>query len=228
MVGTAVIGGVLVGVAIQWTLAAFTAQQPLPNQLGAAQIFRDERVTPAFAVGDRSSGTLVDRSSGLAFAGDGLHLTSRPLGVAFAADRYVEFDLNGPLPAGLSVSGAELNVRFAADAGGATACYYIELRRASDGSLLSTHGSSGSPLDCVSGTSFAASTVSLAAASTTGVANDLRVRVYGRDTAGGAARFDVVTASGSTAHASFSLYPLLSRDVNGAEVQLLPWGLSVP
>jgi hypothetical protein len=228
MVSAAVIGGVLVGVAIQWTLAAFTAQQPLPNQLGAAQIFRDERVTPAFAVGDRSSGALVDRSSGLAFAGDGLYLASRPLTTDFAADRYVEFDMNSPLPAGLSVSGAELNVRFSADTGGATACYYVELRRAADGSLLSTHGSSGSPLDCVTGTTFAASTVSLAAASTTGVANDLRVRVYARDSAGGPARVDLLTVSGSTPHASFTLYPLLSRDVNGSDIQLIPWELSVP
>ena len=61
-----------------------------------------------------------------------------------------------------------------------------------------------------------------------GTANDLRVRVYARDSAAGAARFDVLTVSGSTPHASFTLYPLLSRDVNAADVQLIPWGLSVP
>jgi hypothetical protein len=224
----AVAGGLLLDTADKWTLAAFTAQKVLPNELGSALIFPGERVTPAFSVADHSSGTSADPSSPLAFAADGRHFTSRLLPVAFAADSYVEFDLNGPLPDGLSVIGAQIDIRFAADAGGATACYYVELRRASDGSLVSSHGSTSSPLACVTGTTFVGDTISLPVLSTTDAANDLRVRVYGRDTSAGPARVDLLTVSGSTPHVDFTLYPLLSRDVTGADTQLIPWGLSVP
>lgn len=224
----ALVVGLLIGAAIQWTLASFTAQKPLPNELGSALIFRGERVTPPFSVSDHSSGSAVDGSSPLAYAGDGRYLVSRALPSAFAADRYLEFDLNGPLPGGLAITGGQLNLRFASDTAGATACYWVELRRASSSAVLSTHGSSGSPQACVTGTTFATGTISLGAIDVSGTANDLRVRVYARDSAAGAARLDVLTVSGSTPHASFTLYPLLSRDVNAADVQLIPWGLSVP
>jgi hypothetical protein len=213
------------GIATSWAL--FTEQETRANALSAAAIFRDERGGPAFSVDDRSSGSAVDGSSAIAYDGDGRWFLSRTWPTAYDSGRYLELDLNAPLPAALAASSVSLTVRLSADGAGATACYYVELRRASSGALVSSHGSAGSPLACVTGTSFASTNVALAAVTDSDLANDLRIRLYATDSATGGVRIDRLTVGGST-FATFTLYPLLTRDVNGSDSQLIRWGLAGP
>ena len=61
---------------ISLSLAMFQAQSNTPAVFGTKAVFPGERVTPAFQVGDSSSGTEVNRSSSFAFAADGLTTTT--------------------------------------------------------------------------------------------------------------------------------------------------------
>ena len=217
----------VVGLGLPGTTAIFSNQQPAGADISAGHIFRDERDTPAFSVTDVSSGSSTDGSNSYAFASDSRYFSTVAWLAAFDSTRYIELDLNAPLPAGLSASGGQLSLRFAGDSAGASACVYVELRRISTGSLLSSHGSSGSPLGCASGTSFTTLTPSLSAVTDTDVGNDLRVRIYGRDSgATGAIRLDEVTVSGSSPYASFTLYPILTRDIHDGQTDLIRWGLA--
>ena len=103
---------VSVGIGASSSLALFTDTTDAAGaDLGTKAIFPGERVTPAFSVRDASGGAApVDRSSELGFSGDGRTLTSSPWSSAFSSGRYLDFDLNASLPAGL----AALTARFRA------------------------------------------------------------------------------------------------------------------
>jgi len=212
--------------ALPWTGATYTNSVPVGADVGAAHIFRGTRDTVAFSVTDNSSGSSTDGSNSYAFASDGRYFTSYAFGAAFDVNRYLELDLNAPLPAGLTVSSGQLSIRFSGASGGTTLCVYAEIRQASSGSLVSTHGSSGSPLGCSSGTTFTTVTASLSAVTSTDTANNLRVRIYASDSAAGALRVDAVTIGGSTPYASFTLYPILTRDHRDGQNDLIRWGLA--
>jgi hypothetical protein len=216
-----------VGLGLPWTGALYTNQQPVAANVSAAHIFRGERDTPAFGVTDTSSGSASDGSYAVAFASDSRYVTTAAWPAAFDGARYIELDLNSPLPAGLAASSVALSMRFTGDSGGASTCVYVELRRISDGGLLSSHGSSGSPLACASGTTYATASPSLSAVTTTDLGNDLKVRIYGRDSgASGPIRLDQVVISGSTPYSSYTLYPILTRDVHDGRTDLIRWGLA--
>lgn len=217
----------VVGLGLPGTTALFSNQQPAAADISAGHIFRGDRDTPAFSVTDVSSGSSSDGSNSYAFASDSRYFSTVAWPAAFDSARYIELDLNAPLPAGLSVSSGQLSLRFAGDSAGASVCVYVELRRISNGDLLSSHGSSGSPLGCASETSYTTVTPSLSALIDTDVGNDLRVRIYGRDSgATGPIRLDEVVISGSTPYASFTLYPILTRDVHDGRTDLIRWGLA--
>ena len=218
----------VVGLGLPGTAASFTdIEQPAAANIGAGRIFSDERDTYGWSVTDVSSGSITDGSAGFAFAYDSRYFTTVAWPAAFDSARYIELDFNSPLPAGLPVSSVSLSLRYAGDSGGAAPCVYVELRRISTGGVLSSHGSSGSPLGCASGTSYTSLTPSLSAVTDTDVGNDLRVRIYGRDAgATGPMRLDQVVVSGSTPYASFTLYPILTRDVHDGRTDLIRWGLA--
>ena len=220
-----VVGGITM-VGLQLSGANFTNSVPVDANLGAAHIFQGSRDTVAFSVTDTSSGSSTDGSNSYAFASDGRYFSTYAFGSSFDSNRYIELDLNSPLPAGLSVSSGQLSLRFSGGSGGTSSCIYVEIRRASSGSLVSTHGSSGSPLGCSSGTSFSTVSPSLSGVTTTDIANDLRVRIYASDSAAGALRLDAVTIGGSSPYASFTLYPILTRDHHDGQNDLIRWGLA--
>ena len=217
---------VLAITAANWSLALFTGQYQAAGDLSAALIFRGERGTVPFSVSDQSSGTAADGSSALAFDGDGRWFVSRAWPTTFSGTRYLELELNDPLPAALTASGVSLAIHVAADGAGQTVCYYAELRRVSNGALLSSHGSGGSPLDCVTGTGFESIGVTLGAVSSTDIANDLRLRLYATSSAATSLRIDRLTVGGASPYAGFTLYPVLTRDVDGGDIELIPWGLA--
>ncbi len=219
---------VLVGaqVAAPRSNAVFTATASGSGTANAGRIFRGHRVTPAFAVADSSTGATVDRSSPISYQGDTRWAVMHAWPTAFDAARLVDVTLNHPLPAALAVSGAQLAVTLASDTAGATACWYAEIVRVSTGAVVSTHGSAGSPVACVTGTTFVRTVVPLAAITTTDVANDLLVRIHGRSSTGAAVRLDEVTIAGATPYATFVLYPVRTRDVHAGGVEVLPWLLA--
>jgi hypothetical protein len=210
------------------SLALFSAQEQGEAVFGAKAVFPGERVTPAFQVGDSSSGTEVDRSNSFAFASDSRTTTTSAWSTTFAADRYVEFDLNDSLASGVGVSAATFDLRFASSGAG-QACYYFEVRRISTGAVLGTYGSSGTPVGCVTGTTQTAFSTSIVSAlTTTSVANDLRIRVFAKEAGSGAMVIDVATLAGSTAHQAFTLYPVIFRDAADSTPEIIPWGLDLP
>lgn len=209
--------------AVSATGALFTATGPMSDQASTGRIFPGHRVTPAFTIVDSSSGVAVDRSSPTAYPGDGRWSVSHPWAPAFAPGRVLDLALNHPLPAGLDVPGAQLAVTLASDDAGGTACWYAEIVRTSTGDVLSSLGSATSPLACASGTTFARTVVALAAITGSDLANDLTIRLHGRNSTGAAARIDEVTVSGATPYAAFTLYPIRTRDASDGTVETLPW-----
>jgi hypothetical protein len=225
-IGSAALLMTLVMVSLPGTAALFSSGYPQGANLAAARIFRGERTTSAFSVSDKSSGTAVDRSSSTAYASDGRYFVSRAWASSFSATRYLELDLSAPLPAGLAVSNASLALRFASDAGTGSMCVYLEARRISTGAVVSSHGSSGSPLTCTSGSTYSTLNVPLSAVSSTDMADDLRVRIYASDSATGAMRLDRAVVIGDTPYVTFTLYPTLTRETYAGQTETIPWGLA--
>jgi len=217
----------LVGTTVGVSLALFTGSHLVTADLGTKAIFPGERDTPAFEVGDSSSGTEIDASSPFRMVGDGLTSTTSAWPTAFSAGNYLEFDFNDSLAAGVPVPAAQLDFSFASSGSG-QACFYIEVRTISSGSTLATYGSAGSPLGCVTGTTIASFSIPIAAISSTDVANDLRIRVFGADSLGASMVIDQATVSGSTPYQSFTLYPIMLRDAADGTPGTTPWGLDAP
>jgi len=221
---------VSVGIGTASSLALFTDSTDTTAVLGTKAIFPGERVTPAFSVADSSAGgSSVDRSSAFAFSGDGLTVTTSPFTSAFSSGRYVDFDMNDSLPGGLAALGADVELRFASAGTSSTACYYLEVRRISTGALLDTYGSSGSPLDCVTGTSPMLSTTAIdATVASTDDLNDLRIRILGADSGSNGMIVDRATVSGTTALATFTLYPVRDTDAADGTPVTTVWELAGP
>ena len=195
------------------------------GEVASAPISVDETLTTsAWRVIDSSSGAPTDRSSGPAFS-DGVVMLTGNWAATFSATRYVEFDLNAPLRAGTAVSGATFNFRRAASAAGQTECFYFEVRRASTGAVLATHGGAGTPLACVTGTGQTTVSTPIPSVATSDVANDLRIRVYERESAAGRTSIDLATVSGSTPLGAFALYPRREVDASTGVAAAAPWPL---
>jgi hypothetical protein len=215
-------------IGVSGTAALFTNQYVATGELSAGRVFPGEREAVPFHVTDVSGGSPVDASNPYAFAGDGRMGTTSAWSSAFASDRYLEFALNSPLPSGIGVASASVAFRFASAAPGATACYWFEIRSESSGAVIETHGAPVSALDCVTGTALATFTTNLGAIATTTVANDLRVRIYGRDSAASGMVVDELSLSGDYGLASFTLYPSELRDYADTTLGVTRWGPAGP
>lgn len=230
----------LVGLAILAVVASASVGRPTDSlalladaadseaELTSGAIFTGERVTTAFDVRDSSAGTEVDASSPFAFAADGRTTATTAWATTFASNRYLEFDLNAPLPPGLAVSSASFTLRFSSTGAVGVACHYFEVRRISTGAVVATHGSALAPLACATGTTFASSTTPIPTVGSTDVANDLRIRVFGNDLGGNGMSVDRATVAGDTAYAAFELYPVTFRDAADSTPAELPWELAGP
>ena len=163
--------------------------------------------TTAFDWRDASSGTESNQSELLSFD-DNRTVTSGSFGAAFASNRYLEYPLNSPLRPGYSTSSVNFNYRVASGVAGVQGCFWFEVRRSSDNSVLGTHGSSTNPVGCVNSTETAFN-VALPEVDTSAKANDLKVRVYGRGNTilGTSLVGDLATVSGTGPDGAFTLYP---------------------
>jgi hypothetical protein len=215
-------------VGVPGTAALFTSEYPVTADVGAGHVFPGERDTAPFAVVDHSSGAAVDASSPYAFGADGLSAPTSAWASSFASDRYVDLAFNAPLPTGLGIASASFAFRFASATPGSTACFYFEVRRESTGDPIEAHGSSGSPVGCVTGTALASTTTSLVGVASTTIADDLGVRVYGRDSASGAMTIDAATISGDYGLANFTLYAVEVRDLADTTIGVTRWAPAGP
>jgi hypothetical protein len=182
--------------------------------------------TSAWDFRDVSTTTSVNQSAQPAFSGDGRTLNTGNWATAFSTTRYVEFDSNTTLPSGKAVSGASFDLRRAASNAGDIVCYYFEVLRISDGTPLpgGTHGSTASPVGCVTGTTQTTTSTPLPEITTTDLLNDARIRVYARSSGSRAATIDLATISGSAGSMPFTVYTKRYADAAaGGAPTVTPW-----
>jgi hypothetical protein len=214
----------LVGGSAAGIHAAFSNSTSNPtSSFSAKRIFPGERSTSTWVMTDSATGTAVSRTNDVAFE-DGDFYTTGNWSTAFAPNRYVEFELNSPLPDGIPVTGTSFTFRFADDqtnAGNAW-CFHFEVRKTSDASVVSTHGSSGAPLACEAVGTLTTVTTPIPAITTSQAANGLTIRVYGSHSGGRAARIDAAVVTG-TAYSPFTLYPNHFVDSATGTAATVPW-----
>jgi hypothetical protein len=98
------------------------------------------------------------------------------------ASRYIAVAFPAYLPSGGTVHGATFSHSYRSFQSSGTTCYYIEVY---DGAtLIGTHGSSGSPISCQSGSSDVTEQVSLPEVNTVSRANNLSIRLIVWNSAG--------------------------------------------
>jgi hypothetical protein len=162
--------------------------------------------TSAWDLRDASAGGAESNQSAQNAFLDGLTFPTQNFPTVFNTGNYADFNANAPLPAGFTVTGAAFNFTYAASQAGDTACYWFEVRRASTNALVGTHGSSGTPVDCTTGTTLKSVSTTLSELNTTDLANDNRIRVYGRNSGGRPFTIDRATVSGTQQSTAFTLY----------------------
>jgi hypothetical protein len=221
LIAVCVVGGAA-GVAV----AAFTATTSNPaSSIAAQRIYPAERSTSAWKIDDVSGGGGgTDGSGDVAFA-DAKIFASGDWSTTFSTSRYVDFDYNSPLAAGLPVTAPKFKFRVLGNAGGETVCYYLDVRRASTNAVQATYGSSGSPLDCETGNAYTTVSTSIPIVTDTDLANDLRIRVYATNSASHPWKVDMATVTGAVYGAAFTLYRASYTDAStGTAGAAVPWG----
>jgi hypothetical protein len=221
LLGLAVLLGAVGGV----TYAAFSSATANPaSSFTAKSVYPGVRSTAAWDLRDKSSGSENDFSASLGFDGGGNESSNSNFQTAYSGARYVDFDFNSPLPAGLAVpGGVTFSFRISGSNPSRTACYYPEARTKA-GAVIATY--SGSER-CATGTTFQTTTVSMPDVDTTDEANDLVVRVYAKSTPQGAVRYDHALVTGSFTYAGFTLYPNSEADrSNGASTTTTTWSVA--
>lgn len=154
---------------------------------------------------------------------DSWRYSTKNFSSSFSSFRYQEYDYNGPLPSGASTAGVDFVLRFADQSSTSTSCFYFDVRRQSTGAVVSTHGSSASPVGCVSGTTQTTFTTALPAVTTSAIANDLRVRVYFESSESRGENIDRAVVSGTSSPGpSFTLYETSYTDRADTSASVYP------
>ncbi len=215
--------GMVVGPVTGVTFAAFSGTTSNgSNSVTAKHIFPGDRTTSVWNLHDASSGTESSTTiDPIAFV-DATVYTTGNWTSAFSSTRYEDVNLNGPLPAGLSVSSPQFSYTFAANAGADTACFYFEVYNGA--SLIGTHGSSGSPAGCVTGTTQTTVNTTISEVTTTDVANSLVIRAYMRESAGKPIKIDAATVTGTFSSTGFTLYRDSLNDQSTGTANTTIWG----
>jgi hypothetical protein len=181
--------------------------------------------TSAWDVRDASAGAAeVNQSDTSAFASDGRSAPSGNFATAFSTTRYVQYTYNNSLAPGNTTSSVNFNLNYAGTNGSDTTCFYFDVRRVSTGTVIGTHGSTGSPVDCTAGTTFKATTTALSEVTSTDIANELQIRVYVTSSGKHPINVDLATVSGTTSGQAFVLYESSFVDsASGTAGAAVPW-----
>jgi hypothetical protein len=196
------------------------------NTLQTGRIFSGARSSTPRTMTDASAGsTPVNVSDALSYAGDGRTLNTGSWASTFSSTRYYELTYEAPLAAGRPMSSASFEFDYAANGPG-TVCFYFEVRVASTTTVLATYGSSGSPIACNATTTLQPTSTSIPIVTTTDIANDLAIRVYGKHSGAKAMVIDKATVTGSSPDQSFVLYEQSSIDAADGSPATTPWSVA--
>ena len=194
--------------------------------VSSKRIFTGTRSTFPGDLRDASSGSAVNKSDPLDYD-DATPVLTGAWAAAYSATRFYQLDFNSPRPAGIPASSVSFNIKYASKGGGGSgnACIYkIEVRRASDDSLLGTLDHSASPL-CSTGTTYRVVNEDISSlVTTTDPANDLRIKVFGYETGAKAWNIEYATVAG-TSYASWTLFEKTSTDQSTGAPTTTPWAI---
>lgn len=204
-------------------LAGFSSATSASHTVQTKRIFSGTRVTGVRRISDASSGTAATADDSLSLA-DAIIKTTGNWATSFSSTRYVQFNLANPLPAGVAVSGATFDFRIIPTVSTDTACYYFEVRRQSDSSLLGTHFSSGSP-QCVTGSTYTTISTSIAEVTTSDIANDLYVKVFARNSGARPIRIDLATVTLTEYSTTETLFEEAYVDASTGTASTTTWSL---
>jgi hypothetical protein len=207
------------------SFGAFSATTQTPATFSAKAVYPGTRSWSAWDVRDASSGAETDVSDAEAFAG-GAFLTTGNWAVGWTTSRYLTFDMNAPLPAGLGTTGVRFDFDFADNNNSASnqVCFYFEVLRRSTGQVIGVHGSPGAPIACQATRTIRQTSTPLPEVTSSDVANDLRIRIYAsHDVVPRAMRVDRAVVSGATPVAPFTLYETSYTDAADSTPATTPW-----
>jgi hypothetical protein len=221
----AVLGACAVGLTLTSVAGAgFGSSTSASHSVQTKRIFSGSRTTGTRTYVDASNGTATTVVDALSYA-DAVVTTTGNWTTSFMATRYLQFSMNGPLPAGVAVSGATFDFRMLPNNAGDTVCYYFEVRRQSDNSLLGTHFSAATP-QCVTGSTFSTISTALPEVTTSDIANDLYVKVFGRDnTANRKMKIDQATVTLTEYGTTETLYQEVYVDASTGTASTTTWAL---
>jgi len=197
-----------------------------PGTYSSKRIFPGVRSSSAWTLRDASGGAVETNSDDTLSYTDALLKTTGNWATTFASNRYVELDFNSPRPGGVPVSSAQFNYRMAANGAGETACFYFEVYRESTSTLIGTHGSTGTPVACNSTIIQTTYSTTLAEVTNTTILNDLRVRVYGKESGSRPMKQDLANVTGSTPYTSFTMYEKIYRDQSTGTAATTNWSVA--
>jgi hypothetical protein len=197
-----------------------------PATYTTKRIFPGIRSGAAWTLRDASGGAAETNADDSLSYADAVVKNTSNWATTFASNRYVEFDFNSPRPGGVAVSSAQFNYRMAANGVGDTACFYLEVYRASTSTLIGSHGDASNPVACNSTIIQTTYSTTLAEVTNTTILNDLRVRVYGKESGGAPMKQDLATVTGSTPYSSFTQYEKIYRDQSTGTPTTTNWSLA--
>jgi hypothetical protein len=221
--GVAVGAAVAMFVTTSAALAGFSSLASNGATLSTKRIFAGVRSAWPSDVRDASGGAAETNSSDVLSYADGLTVTTKSWSSAFAATRFDDFDFSGDSPAAVPVTSATFNFTFAPSRSNDNACFYVEVRRASTNALLGTHGSSGSPSACSTGSTVAATVSVSSEVTNTDIANDLRIRVYANNSTNRPLKIDLASVSITTPWFTTTLFEKRWDDEANAAAAVVLW-----
>jgi hypothetical protein len=221
--GVAVGAAVAMFVTTSAALAGFSSLASNGATLSTKRIFAGVRSAWPSDVRDASGGAAETNSSDVLSYADGLTVTTKSWSSAFAATRFDDFDFSGGSPAAVPVTSATFNFTFAPSRSNDNACFYVEVRRASTNALLGTHGSSGSPSACSTGSTVAATVSVSNEVTNTDIANDLRIRVYANNSTNRPLKIDLASVSITTPWFTTTLFEKRWDDEANAAAAVVLW-----
>jgi len=195
--------------------------------VSSKRIFSGTRSTFPGDLRDASSGSAANKSDLLDYD-DAAPAVTGAWAAAYSATRFYQIDFNSPRPAGLPASSVNFNIKYASKGGGGSgnACIYkIEVRRASDDSLLGTLDHSAGPL-CSTGATYRVVNEDISSlVTTTDLADDLRIKIFGYETGAKGWNIEYATVTG-TSYASWTLFEKTYTDQSTGAATVTPWSIA--
>lgn len=210
------------------TFGAFSATTSNTSTMSAKAVFPAVRAWSAWDLRDASGGGAeVNASDAEAFVGT--TTTTGNWATTWSTARYLTFDMNAPLPAGVGTSGVSFDFDFADDRNNAgdQVCFYFQVIRRSTNTVIGTHGSTAAPIACQATRTVIQTSTPLPEVTNSDIANDLRIRLYGQHTGSARAmRVDRAVVSGDTTVAPFELYETTYTDAADTTPATVPWQIA--